>query len=159
MDNFFRPTNPIFVGFCALLVVAIFAAGYIRDQRILEQAKVIGRQEAEWSWPSQGISTNIVDDIQARILKRTENDAEVEVKGKQNIVLQAPGAVNPTNDPTNIPTNIPANVQASVQTNTQALAGSESNSKSGSSSDFKAILTLYKNGNSRIWVLGKVEGQ
>jgi len=146
MDNFFRPTNPLFVGFCAVLVLAIFAAGYIRDQRILEQAKVIGLQEAQWSWPSQGVTTN-VDDIQARILKRSENDAVVEIKGKQKICLQAPGSGNPIND------------QVNGSSKTQPVAGSESTSSSISNSDFKAVLTLYKTGNSRIWMLGKVEGQ
>jgi len=154
MDDFFRPTNPLFVGFCAVLVVAIFAAGYIRDQRILEQAKLIGLQEAQWSWPSQGVTTN-VDDIQARILKRSENDAVVEIKGKQKISLQTPGAGNPINDR--------SSGQSKDQTNgqgkTQPVAGSESTSGSVSNSDFKAVLTLYKTGNSRIWMLGKVEGQ
>jgi hypothetical protein len=151
MDNFFKATNPIFVGFCALLVVSVFAAGYIRDQRILEEAKVIGRQEAEWSWPSQGISTN-VDNIEAKILKRTENDAEVEVRGKQKIILQTP-------EPDN---------QAKTSTNAQAVAGPESGSHSTNSSshassvsdsEFKAVVTLYKHGNSRIWWIGKVEGR
>ncbi|MBS1993044.1 MAG: hypothetical protein JSS83_21155 [Cyanobacteria bacterium SZAS LIN-3] len=122
MDKLFTP-NKYFVGFCAALVLIVFAWNYTRDQMLLEEAKEIGRQQAAWSWPSMGITTTI-EDIDAKILKRTDNDAEIEVQGKQKI--QAPA-------------------------DAQALAGSESN--------YKAILTLYKHGNSRIWLLGKVEGE
>jgi hypothetical protein len=135
MDKIFTP-NRYFVGFCAVLILAVFAANYIRDQRILEQAKLIGRQEAEWTWPSQGVSTN-VGEIKAKILKQTENDATVEVHGEQSITATGP-ILNPSSNSTSNPGSNPA---------------------ANSNSDFKAVLTLYKNGNSRIWLLGKVEGQ
>ena len=128
MDKIFTFNN-WFIGFCALLVVAVLGSNYIRDQRIMEQAKLIGRQDAEWTWAAQGISTT-VDELDAKILKRTDNDAEVEVQGKQKIVMLTPG--NPA---------LP-------------LAGS-----SPALTDYKAILTLYKNGNSKFWLLGKVEEQ
>ena len=92
MDKIFT-FNKFFIGFCALLVVIVFASNYLRDERIKEQAKVIGQQAGEWSWPAQGVSTTI-DDISARILKLNDNDAEVEVHGKQKVafkdVLNAP---------------------------------------------------------------------
>ena len=124
MDKIFTP-NRYFIGFCAALVLVVFAWTYIRDQMILEEAKVKCAELATWNWPAIGISSRI-GDVDAKIIKRTENDAEVEVQGKQVFDLQ-PNA-----------------------TDTQALAGTESN--------YKATLTLYKNGESRRWRLGKVEG-
>jgi hypothetical protein len=199
MENLFKP-NRLFVGFCALLVVTVLAANFARDQRILEEAKVIGRQQAEWSWPSQGVSTN-VDEVQAKILKLTENDAEVEVKAKQKIILQTPDAAYLSKGPsvnaaatkaesakdeaaksesvkTESVKTQPANGDlANAQsahgqsTNTQTtkvqsnnvLAGARppagSEPVSDSFSDFKAVITLYKQGGSHVWLIGKVEGQ
>jgi len=133
MDKFFTPSR-YFVGFCALLIVAIFALNFVRDQKLLEEARVIGRQEAEWNWPSMGISTTI-DGVEAKILKRSENDAEVEVWGEQKISKHSP---------------VP-----DIPSKTPPVAGPESIS----SSDFKSVITLYKHGNSHVWWIGKVEGR
>jgi hypothetical protein len=157
MDKIFTP-NRWFVSFCALLVVAVFAWNFTRDQLILEEAKLIGRQEAEWSWPSQGISTN-VDDIQAKILKRTEIYAQVGVKGKQKIIMQTPESASQT--AAQPPAGAETATKESGDTNTSAGANqtASASAPSNSTSDFKAVLTLYKQGKSRVWLLGKVEGQ
>jgi len=125
MDKLFTP-NRYFIGFCALLVAVVFAWTYIRDQMLLEEAKLKCEELGTWNWPAIGISSRI-GNVEAKILKRTDNDAEVEVQGKQVFDIQPHGI------------------------DTQALAGTESN--------YKATLTLYKNGESRRWRLGKVEGQ
>jgi hypothetical protein len=136
MEKFFT-FNKFFIGFCALLVVIVFASNYARDERIKEQAKVIGQQAGEWNWPAQGVSTTI-DDISAKIIKLSENDAEVEVHGKQKVAF-------------------------SNATEAASVAGekttSDAPSKSPDTADYKAVLTLYKNGKSPIWLLGKLEEQ
>jgi len=136
MEKIFTP-NKYFIGFCALLVVFVAALNYIRDEKILEEARLIGQAQAEWSWPSAGVSVT-VGDIKAKILKHTENDAEVEVQGEQKVTRQSSSS-------------------SSLSSNqAQPLAGAEPKSTE-EKSQFKEVLTLYKNGNSHLWLLGKVE--
>ncbi len=94
-------------------------------------------------------------------MKRTDNDAQVEVQGKQKIIVQAPAKAKEegASGQTQPPAGQESSAKAVSQSSPGSGPGSTSGSGSQSSSDFKAVLTLYKQGNSRVWLLGKVEGE
>jgi hypothetical protein len=85
IEKVFRP-GKWFVGFCAVLVVVWLAYQAVASARLGEEAKLVGQQIFDWSlhsddsvWDSKAEMTD------AKVLKKTDTMAIVEVRGKQNI--------------------------------------------------------------------------
>lgn len=85
MERFFSPSK-WFVGFCALFIIVWLALGYIRDQRIKEEAMLLIDKHFSFRYPVGDGTQKILCEAQsesAKIIKRTTTDALVEVTGKQ----------------------------------------------------------------------------
>jgi hypothetical protein len=55
----------------------------VANMRLQEQAKAEGEHLFSWKWSDLGSSTGIIE--QSDILKKTETDATVRVKGTENV--------------------------------------------------------------------------
>ncbi len=83
-DKIFRP-NKWFVGFCGLLVVVWFVLQTVANMRISEYAKTLGANLFSWEWPSLDCKSQ-AEITDAKILRKSDADAIVEVKGRQTIM-------------------------------------------------------------------------
>lgn len=85
MEKFFSPSK-WFVGFCGLFIIVWLALGYIRDQRIKEEAMLLVDKHFSYRYPIGDGSKKVLCEAQsenAKIIRRTTTDAQVQVSGKQ----------------------------------------------------------------------------
>jgi hypothetical protein len=91
-EKVFRPSK-WFVGFCAVLVLVWFGYQAVASARISEEAKAEAAAIFDWSYPPLRAVSH-ADITDAKVLKKSETVAVVEVKGKQNLNLTSETGVN-----------------------------------------------------------------
>jgi len=87
VEKMFRPSR-WFVYFCGALVLVWLALQFVANARLTEDAKHEAKQLFEWSWPQLGVSSQ-ADITEAKVVSRSDADAVVEVKGRQDVKVQA----------------------------------------------------------------------
>ena len=89
IEKIFRP-NKWFVGFCGMLVVVWFFLQMVANARLQDEAKFIAARIFNWNW--RGLNcisrAHIID---AKVIKKTDTHAIVEVKGTQQMECSTPG--------------------------------------------------------------------
>jgi hypothetical protein len=83
MEKLFTP-NKWFVLFCALFIVVFATLRWVVDTRVQSTAKAVGEDIYSWVWRDKNVCST-ADMTEARILKRDENQAVVEVSGEQTL--------------------------------------------------------------------------
>jgi len=78
LEKIFTP-NKWFVLFCGILVLMFGALQVVANLRLQELAKTEGERVFSWKWSGLASSTGVIE--QSDILKKTETDAIVRVKG------------------------------------------------------------------------------
>jgi hypothetical protein len=86
LEKIFTP-NKWFVLFCGILVLMFGALQMVANMRLQELAKREGERVFSWQWTGVGASTGVIE--QSDILKKTETDAIVRVKGTEKVALTA----------------------------------------------------------------------
>ena len=86
MEKFFQP-NKWFVMFCAILIAVFVLLQSVSNMRVLDGAKAVARDLFTWQWDDCDASVDITD---ASVLKKTETDAVVQVKGRQSLRFAPP---------------------------------------------------------------------
>ena len=90
MENIFRP-NKWFVGFCALLIVVWGGLQLVSNTRLSDEAKACALDVFTWDWPGRNW-TSIASVSDANVLRKSDTDAIVRVRGKQ-VLTVAPAGV------------------------------------------------------------------
>jgi hypothetical protein len=84
MENFFRP-GKWFVLFCGVFVLIYAALQYVSNSRLKTEAQIVGSHIFTWKWPGSACLSQ-AEITDAQILRKTESDAVVQVKGKQSLL-------------------------------------------------------------------------
>lgn len=78
-----------FVIFCGLFVLVWLGLQYVANMRLQEDAKIAANEVFTWDWPQIGeqkwASKAEITDVS--VVQKTDNDAIVKVKGKQQVVF------------------------------------------------------------------------
>lgn len=91
LEKIFHP-NKWFVAFCALLIAVFASLQFVVNQRLEGIAKDYCSDIYTWDWPPAGMHSS-VKVMDARVIKRGEADAIVEVHGEQTLKGKASDAV------------------------------------------------------------------
>jgi hypothetical protein len=86
MDRIFT-ANKWFVAFCAALIIVWVALQFVINLRLTAIAKMDSERILDWSWPSKNLRSK-AEVVSAEVLKRSETDAVVKVKAKQQLLQQ-----------------------------------------------------------------------
>jgi hypothetical protein len=121
--------DPRFVLLCAILIVVWLALQEVTDERIKLEASTSVNRLYNWNWSRLGVRSSFKIE-KVKILKKTNTDAIVEVRGKQTLMWSTKSE----------------NVSPHIKYFT---------SKSQLDEERGTILTFYKLSNN--WVLGQVE--
>ena len=132
MENFFKPGKWL-VLFCGVFVLLWGVLQYVSNARLKQEAQIAGQDIFTWAWPGDNWNSR-AEITDASVVKKSENDAVVLVKGRQYLSYLPPGA-------------------ASTAPNAAASGGENE------TVDCSAKLTFYKMSvrNKDYWMLGKVE--
>ncbi|MDR3614242.1 MAG: hypothetical protein P4L53_11820 [Candidatus Obscuribacterales bacterium] len=84
MEKIFTPSK-WFVLFCAILVLIFGALQMVANMRLQETARFEGERLFSWQWAGLGSSTGTID--HSEIIKKTDTDAIVRVKGIEKVAL------------------------------------------------------------------------
>lgn len=89
MENLFRPGKWL-VLFCGVFILLWAVLQYVSNARLKEEAQLVGQRIFSWSWPGDNCQarTTITD---TSVLRKTDRDAIVMVKGKQTVTYYEPG--------------------------------------------------------------------
>lgn len=74
-----------FVVFCALFIVVWLALQVVSNMRLENESQIIGNNLFSWTWPERSWESR-GDITKVSILQKTDNDAVVEVIGKQTLL-------------------------------------------------------------------------
>lgn len=83
--------------FCALIVLMFGALQTVANMRLQELAKAEGEQLFSWQWSGIGAASCSID--HSDIIKKTETDAVVRVKGAEKITLTSGAGDNKVSQP------------------------------------------------------------
>ncbi|MBI4533982.1 MAG: hypothetical protein HY711_08535 [Candidatus Melainabacteria bacterium] len=83
MENIFRPSK-WFVVFCGALVVVWAVLQLVSNLRVADEAKRQAREIFAWQWPGKNLVSS-AEITEATVVRRTDTDAIVRVKGRQTI--------------------------------------------------------------------------
>jgi hypothetical protein len=83
VEKLFRPSK-WFVGFCGLLVIVWLGLQYVANMRLEDEARNIAAQILNWSWPRYNYQSQ-AEITGARVVRKSDTDAIVEVKGRQKL--------------------------------------------------------------------------
>lgn len=82
MENLFRP-GKFFVIFCALIIIVVGGTHLFANYVVAEKAKLDGVDVFTWEWP--GMLKSSAEITQADVIKKSDHDAIVRVKGTQTL--------------------------------------------------------------------------
>ena len=86
MEKLFQ-FNRWFVLFCGLLVLTFTILQAVSYSRLVEEAKLTAQDVFTWRWTSCGLrSSAVITDT--RILRKSDTDAVVRVKGRQTLLWE-----------------------------------------------------------------------
>lgn len=77
------------VGLCALIVLFYAAFQFTANERLAAEAEIRAKEIFSWQWRGLGRSTCIID--KAEVVKRSEHDATVRVKAREQIEQEQEG--------------------------------------------------------------------
>ena len=142
MENLFKPGKWL-VLFCGVFVLLWGVLQYVSNARLKEEAQMVARDIFTWAWPRDNWRSR-AEITDAAVVKKSENDAIVLVKGRQHLGYMPSGAVDAAADAGKKGESATANVASN---------------DSGETVDCAAKLTFYRMSvkNKDYWMLGKVE--
>jgi hypothetical protein len=89
MENLFKPGKWL-VLFCGLFVLLWGVLQYVSNARLKEEAERWGAIVFTWNWPGDQWSSR-AEMTEASVLRKTDHDAVVRIKGKQYLTAGVPG--------------------------------------------------------------------
>ena len=93
MENLFRPGKWLVI-FCAIFIGVWFVLQFVSQSRLKEEAKVIAQQVFSFRWPGEGTSQAQVTDV--NVVQKSDKDAVVKIRGRQNINYETMGGASDT---------------------------------------------------------------